>query len=386
MKRGEIRPLTSVRFFAAFWVVAYHYLTPALLAHDAPAWLVTASAAGFVGVPVFFVLSGFVLAYNYGDADLRAPAVRRSFWAARFARVYPLYIVAFLLSVPPALYALWTDVPGLPSVRDHAVGAVLSPLLLQAWAGSAYEAWNTPGWTLSVEAAFYAAFPWLVSGPRTRLPRLLAAATLLSAGLLAAHVAGLLPSVAFATRNPIVHLPSFLAGAWLARQLPAIRALRPAQSDALAFAGLACIAATVAALAGPWGPAPEAGNPLLNAIVLVPAVALLVAGLAAPAGRLVAWLSAPALVLLGNVSYGVYILQSPVARYVVHFPSALLGLEAASYLAFACLSVALLAVSWLAYERLERPAQRWLRSRLDPARTRKPEPVATPGPAPESAA
>ena len=379
MKRSEIRPLTSLRFVAAFWVVAYHYLTPALRAHGAPGWLVTVSAAGFVGVPVFFVLSGFVLAYNYDGQDLRAPAARRVFWAARFARVYPLYIVAFLLSVPPALYALWTNVPGLPSIRDHAVGAVLSPLLLQAWAGSAYEAWNTPGWTLSVEAAFYAAFPWMVSGPRQRLPRLLAASTALSALLLALHVTGLLPSVAFATRNPIIHAPSFMAGAWLARQLPHLRTLAPGQSDALALAGVLCLGAVVAALMGPWGPRPEVGNPLLNAIVLVPAVALLVAGLAAPAGRLVGWLSAPALVLLGHISYGVYILQSPVARYVVHFPASVLGFDPASYVAFAWLSVVLLAVSWLAYERLERPAQRWLRARLGQAR---PPPAREPSPAP----
>ncbi len=386
MKRSEIRPLTSLRFFAAFWVVAYHYLTPALRAHDAPGWLVTFSAAGFVGVPVFFVLSGFVLAYNYGGQDLRQPAARRSFWAARFARVYPLYIVAFLLSVPPALYALWTHVPGIPSARDHAVGAILSPLLLQAWGGSAYEAWNTPGWTLSVEAAFYLAFPWLVSGDRNRLPRLLAASAFLSAALLAAHVAGLLPSVAFATRNPIVHLPSFLAGAWLARQLPALRALRPVQSDALALAGLACAGTVVAALMGPWGPRPEAANPLLNAIILVPAVAVLVAGLAAPAGILVRWLSAPALVLLGNISYGVYILQSPLARYAVHFPAGLLGFQAASYAAFAWLSFVLLGASWLAYERLERPAQRWLRARLDPARQHGKDAVAAPSPTLEPAA
>ena len=379
MKRSEIRPLTSLRFVAAFWVVAYHYLTPALLAHDAPGWLVTFSAAGFVGVPVFFVLSGFVLSYNYDGQDLRAPAARRAFWAARFARVYPLYIVAFLLSVPPALYALWTGVPGLPSVRDHAVGAILSPLLLQAWAGSAYEAWNTPGWTLSVEAAFYAAFPWMVSGPRSRLPRLLAVASAVSALLLTLHVTGALPSVAFATRNPIVHVPSFLAGAWLARQLPHIRALRPAQSDALTLAGFACLGTVVAALMGPWGPRPEVGNPLLNAILLVPAVALMVVGLAAPVGRLVGWLSAPLLVVLGNISYGVYILQSPVARYVVHFPASVLGFSPASYVAFAWLSVVLLGVSWLAYERLERPAQRWLRARLSQPR---PSPAREPAPAP----
>jgi peptidoglycan/LPS O-acetylase OafA/YrhL len=368
MKKVEIRPLTSLRFFAAVWVVAYHYLTPVLEADPgAPAWLLAFVRSGFVGVPVFFVLSGFVLFYNYEGMDLRGREARRAFWVARFARIYPVYILAFLLAVPPALYALWTNVPGLPSLRDHAVGAILSPLLLQAWAGSAHAAWNTPGWTLSVEAAFYVAFPWLAGlAQRRRLGRTLALATAFSAAMLAAYLLAGVGSVHVVMRNPLMHVPAFLAGMLLAQRREAVASLSPANADALAIGGLAGIAGVAVLLSGPWGPGPETADPLLNSILLVPLVALATLGLAAPRGALVSLLSAPVLVWLGNISYSVYILQSPLAKYVLYAPAMALGYGAATLPAFLAFLAVLVAASAVTYRFVERPWQRRLRAWLAP--------------------
>lgn len=380
MKRPEIKPLTSLRFFAALWVVAYHYVWPAL-PPGTPAWLEALLAGGFVGVPVFFVLSGFVLLYNYEGTDFGAPGAKRAFWVARFARIYPVYIVAFLLTVPATLYALWLGVPGLPSLRDHAIGAVLSPLLLQAWAGPAHAAWNTPGWTLSVEAAFYVAFPWMAAAAaRGRLGRVLAATTAVSAALLAGHVLGAGVPVDVAMRNPLVHAPAFVVGMMLARHRAAAATLRPAQADALAGLGLAGIVGLAVLLEGPWGPGHGLANPLLNSLLLVPLVAAAVLGLAAPASRLVTALSGPALVALGDVSYGLYILQLPIARHVLYAPALLLGHSPRAPLAIAAFVAVLLAASFASYHGLERPAQRWLRTRL--ARVRAPTPPGAPATSP----
>jgi peptidoglycan/LPS O-acetylase OafA/YrhL len=364
VKRPEIRPLTSLRFFAAVWVVAYHYLTPALEADPVvPAWLLAFVRSGFIGVPVFFVLSGFVLCYNYEAADFRAPGAKRAFWVARFARIYPVYILAFLLAVPPALYALWTNVPGLPSVQDHAVGALLSPLLLQAWAGSAHAAWNTPGWTLSVEAAFYVAFPWFAAlARRRRLGSAFLAATALSATLLAVYLVAGLGSVHVVMRNPLVHVPAFLAGMLLAQHRAAATTLRPAQADAMAVGGLLAIGAVAVTLSGPWGPGPETAEPLLNSLLPIPLVALATIGLVAPQGTLVSLLSAPKLVWLGNISYSVYILQTPLVKYVLYLPAMLLGFGTANLLAFCAFLAVLVAVSAFTYRFVERPWQRRIRS------------------------
>lgn len=368
MKRPEIRPLTSLRFFAAAWVVAYHYLTPALQADpDVPAWALAFVRSGFVGVPVFFVLSGFVLYYNYEATDFRAAGARRAFWVARFARIYPVYILAFLLAVPPALYALWANVPGLPSVQDHVLGAFLSPLLLQAWSGSAHAAWNTPGWTLSVEAAFYVAFPWFAGlAQRRRLGLAFALALGLSASLLAAYLLAGLGSVHIVMRNPLVHVPAFLVGMLLAQHRQAAATLGPAQSDAMALGGLAAIGGLAVLLSGPWGPGPETADPLLNSILLIPLVALTTLGLAAPRGASVSFLSMPTLVWLGNISYSVYILQSPLAKYTLYFPSMVLGFDPANAAVFLVFLTLLVAVSAFTYRHVERPWQRRLRAWLAP--------------------
>jgi len=71
--RDVVKPLTSLRFFAAWLVVCHHFF---------------AFEAGYAGVTFFFVLSGFILALNYaGRVD--TPAQRRRFWLKRAARVYP---------------------------------------------------------------------------------------------------------------------------------------------------------------------------------------------------------------------------------------------------------------------------------------------------------
>jgi len=57
---ANIKPLTSLRFFAAIWVVMFHYW-PHLAVTGTPALV----AKGYLGVECFFVLSGFILCHVY---------------------------------------------------------------------------------------------------------------------------------------------------------------------------------------------------------------------------------------------------------------------------------------------------------------------------------
>ena len=98
---GALDALTGLRFLAALHVVLFHFgktlvaATPEGVRH----WV----GAGYSAVGVFFVLSGFVLAWNYLDGDGRMQAGPRAFWAARVARVYPVYALTFLLSAPATI-------------------------------------------------------------------------------------------------------------------------------------------------------------------------------------------------------------------------------------------------------------------------------------------
>ncbi|MDX6231026.1 MAG: hypothetical protein QOI76_4416, partial [Frankiales bacterium] len=103
--RGEGQPrlpaLTGLRFVAALAVVLSHFSEQRLV--DVPRRLVTFLDGGRTAVSLFFVLSGFVLAYNY--AHLSTTDQRRRFYVARFARIYPVVLLALLVAVPSILYA-----------------------------------------------------------------------------------------------------------------------------------------------------------------------------------------------------------------------------------------------------------------------------------------
>jgi peptidoglycan/LPS O-acetylase OafA/YrhL len=136
--------LTSLRFFAAAMVVVLHM-------GGLPAEFALSLAQG---VSFFFVLSGFILSYSYPSLSLRE--VPR-FWRARIARIWPGYLVGFVLWV--TLVQTWTADTLLTP------GALLNLTLTHSWVPwlGYHATFNPVSWSLSVELAFYVAFPLLVA-------------------------------------------------------------------------------------------------------------------------------------------------------------------------------------------------------------------------------
>jgi peptidoglycan/LPS O-acetylase OafA/YrhL len=151
-KRPPLPALTSIRFFAALYVVLFHCHQQDRLA---PLF-----ASGYTGVTLFFALSGFILAYNYPLVKDRA-----GFWVSRFARIYPVYALSILLCILQL-----SHLPG-PRFQGQLWPILAVFALLQSW----WPAWgftlNTVAWTLSVEALFYAVFPFVINRA-SRLTRL----------------------------------------------------------------------------------------------------------------------------------------------------------------------------------------------------------------------
>jgi peptidoglycan/LPS O-acetylase OafA/YrhL len=149
--KNRLDALTGLRFLAAAAVALAHL--PRL--HLDPSVPLTARRLfmeGGAGVPFFFVLSGFVLAYSYHDRLARPSGRELARYAlSRVARLWPVY----LLSV--ALIALWPVGPA-PS----SVGAVVANLaLVQVWPPTTEVpvSLNPVAWSLSVEVFFYLALP-----------------------------------------------------------------------------------------------------------------------------------------------------------------------------------------------------------------------------------
>src|SRR6187200_2907241 len=94
--RQRLDPLTSLRFVAALAVLVHH-LSPWYFQGIVSTWpgqIVTFEC--FSGVTLFFILSGFILFYNY-EEKLRHPSwtTIKDFYVARFARIYPVFLLSF---------------------------------------------------------------------------------------------------------------------------------------------------------------------------------------------------------------------------------------------------------------------------------------------------
>lgn len=152
----ELRPLTSLRFFAALMIVYQHLREqlPGSGLENVPGSMVQ-------GVSFFFVLSGFILTHVYrGHGDLTVGRFLR----LRLARLYPTHLVAMLLL---AIVLPWHLMPfGDTSPVGTGVSLVAKLLLLDSLVplAAVQWSWNGVSWSISTEMFFYLAFPWLLRG------------------------------------------------------------------------------------------------------------------------------------------------------------------------------------------------------------------------------
>ncbi|MDQ0194434.1 acyltransferase family protein [Paenibacillus wynnii] len=148
-----LRPLTSFRFLAALLVFLFH-----------TGGIFVVYGLGSAGVQFFFVLSGFILAYTYQTKlnVLNKENIRR-FYLARFAKIYPVHLLTFLLATP--LVLIYFDPEGLYAIK-LAIMSGINLFLVQSYIpiSSVYFNFNSVSWTLSVEAFFYLIFPFLLYG------------------------------------------------------------------------------------------------------------------------------------------------------------------------------------------------------------------------------
>jgi peptidoglycan/LPS O-acetylase OafA/YrhL len=150
-----LHALTSFRFLAAVAVFFHH--VHAFKFNE-----------GYCGVSFFYVLSGFILAYNYRFKFARfRPGDAWDFYAARLARIYPVHFLTLVAFLPLA----W---PGLRLDLSHSSRRLaLNLTLTQSFSNSQANYWsyNFPAWSLSDEHFFYLLLPlilWLLTARRRK--------------------------------------------------------------------------------------------------------------------------------------------------------------------------------------------------------------------------
>lgn len=356
---ARIDALTGLRIIAATAVFCSHVGAPTF----APGRLQTLMAAGYNGVTLFFVLSGFVLAWNYTDR-LARPTGRAlwSFAVARLARIYPLYLFALVFAAAPILVSV------IPS--DFG----LHVLALQTWHPSMLVAnsYNGPGWSIGVEFFLYACFPLVVLAFRPVMDR---RAALLAIGAVAVVVAGGLAWWFVATgraatipmtdggsahrwlyRSPLTRLGDFVLGitaAWLIRTGgPSPRLGAAAQI--LGTGSIVVLMSDPRLLWSTWS---------WDVAYMVPVFLLLWGLAAAPRTWFARVLGSRPMVAAGEASFAFYLLHVPLLG-LLHIE----GPDTWASWAFTTglLYVMILLVAVGAHVAIERPAQRFIRRVLDP--------------------
>ncbi len=386
--RRILPALTGMRFFLALWVVAYHqeasvdsFFQPASFWRLA---LYSVLHTGYAAVGAFFILSGFVLAYNYDLGNLSRRENLKRFAAARFARIYPAYLTGTLLLFPFTAYRLYA---GLSLDSGNLSSLLLNLVLLQAWIPQTALTWNYPGWSLSNEAFFYALLPfvgyaiWCLPGKVSfSALRFSLAATLFWLCALAVplytvfagiHGFGDVPATAsdfpddnglwpgFARYNPLLRLPEFCIGILLAR----VYRITPPEHwlrNRGYFLYLPAIAAALFLLMNGYRiPYPPVHNGLL-----APAGCALILGLAFEGGLPGKLLSSPMFVFLGNASYSMYILHAPLSAYLKSAFVHLFHADATGLPWFLAYLTGVTAVSCVFYKFVEEPAHQYLKQKF----------------------
>lgn len=367
-RKPTLNALTGLRFFAAAWVVCYHFRSDLKLLFPAskPAW--PFFDAGYSGVDVFFVLSGFIISYTYLErlAHFSVRGGAHFLWL-RLARMYPVHLATvgfFLLYNQPGPVTDATRSGLISALRHHDFREQL--LLVHAWGVGDTRAWNYPAWSISVEWVAYLAFPMaaivLASVRGIRLA---------AVGLVCALVLNIAIYVAIATAGENGQIPmlrivgEFSAGAflYLLWKQDWLRTLNWPLAAPLVAVSAVILTTAVAH----WSDiAPVVAAPLFAAAILA---------FAYSRDSVSAFLARRPVVYLGEASYSLYMTHAVSQAWLWnHFPSSDFTsdsrLERAALLAFYALAI--LAVSLVCYHVIEKPGRGLMRRMAEAPRKRAP--------------
>jgi peptidoglycan/LPS O-acetylase OafA/YrhL len=318
------------------------------------------TGAGWFGVDLFFVLSGYLITGLLLDSAGR-PGYYRNFVARRTLRIFPLYFACLILAcvVDFGPWPIrWKDFSGFGGWWYPAFLGNIPVFLQNRWPSGGM----TPLWSLQIEEQFYLTFPFLVATlPRKTLTRLLLA-SIVAAPLLRTGMLFLMPAnitgtyVLMPCRMDALAMGGLIAIAW--RDFPEyLRGRWIAFATAASAVLVLCICWEFTP--SPWGSAMRTvGFSATDA-----AFAGILVMVATQRQRFLLWLCRlRPLVWIGTISYGLYLLHSPVTELVrraspaLHIPS---GGVNESLLSLA----ASLAAAWTSWKFFESPILR-LRDRL----------------------
>jgi peptidoglycan/LPS O-acetylase OafA/YrhL len=348
---GEIKALTSLRGIAAMMVVFQHFsataqehsqvIIPSLVPH------------GYIAVDLFFVLSGFIMAYTYlEDFQTRGLHAFPAFIMKRLARIVPLNTFSVLLVLTAGVAS--TTLLGRNIIHDSTnvlYDGLCNVLMLQGLGlGSNL---NAPSWSISTEFAAYFIFPLLICVVFTRH-------WLIALGAVAACFGVL---VVVATTHSRLGLDTHTIEGGITRCITefliGLGTYRLTQSR---FRQVLSKDRTTLVVIG-WIVVMDL---LRFDLFIVCGFPFLIAALACNRGQVAGWFAMRFPYFLGLISFSIYLLHSPLRPVWLELirlahPEPMSG-PLALLTAFVC-SISVIPVAWLAYVLVERPGRRFMRQR-----------------------
>ncbi|MCR6713325.1 MAG: acyltransferase [Demequina sp.] len=342
----------DIQALRAFAVVAV------LLFHVAPELF----RGGFIGVDVFFVVSGYLVGGHLYREWLGGGIQFRAFFARRARRIVPVSalvatvtIIAVSLTASRLDLLLWGPRATTPTYTRDGIASVLGVSNLwfgvsdQGYLMDGYQSPYTQYWSLGIEEQFYVVAPVLLTLVLLRSRNRRLAVLLVTAGIvvsldLAVYGATTLGVGPFF--NPLTRAWELGAGLLLAmvgQRLLRVPALRRG-GTALTSLGWCVLAATVILLSGT-----STWPSLVTVAPVAASVLVLAVGIVRPAGRLAAW---QPLQWIGDRSYSIYLWHWPILIVVVGTASATRSLASPTIV------VLTLLCSWLSYRFVETPLRR----------------------------
>lgn len=346
---ADLRPITALRFGAAIWVAI-----SAFWENLAGGGNVMFVEKGYLGVELFFVLSGFILSHVYMQSAGEKRFSYRSFLWARLARVYPLHL-ATLLAV--GLLAAAAIFAGL-HVDPNSISWAALPgnlLLVHAWGLTPVAGWNHPSWSISAEWFAYLCFP-LFAFVFWRLRNKPVAAVVGSTAFLTVlyfvfeRIAGFSLTEATFLWGALRIVPTFAFGCALYLVYRRAPLKAPWTASAVSF-GLMVLSAAL----GLW-----------DGITVLFAGALILSLASLPNER-AGWLASKPAVYLGEISYSVYMVCIPWKLLSVNLAAKLLDAPDKQVHVFVWLAIIALlpVVAAVSYHLVEYPARKALRGMAD---------------------
>ena len=353
--------LTGIRAVTALWVVAYHFaLSPLAALHLGR--LLPPVQIGYLGVDLFFLLSGFIITHVHRrDAASLAPNVALRFYGLRLARMYPVHLLMLLVLVPVVAGGrLLGFAPHHPE-DFRAADFVFDLLLIQSWGVSDDIHWNFPAWSVSCEWFVYLLFPvfalWLNRIASARRAVLWLAAETAAFALAYVLVFHFDLDLKFGaggfSRSALTRVCFEFAAGALCCRLTELADLGSWPWTALVLAAGAIAAALSAT------PARD--------IAVVCACAVTIVAARYRSTLIARILALPVLVYLGEISYSLYMVHAPIRMTLGKFAERVIagtGPGLVGYLIGVAFFLVTVLAAAIIHHSVEAPARRWLRYRF----------------------